>query len=119
ILFFFFSSRRRHTRWNCDWSSDVCSSDLKNLVVVEAPSHLYQYFRHRHHAGIGFCARRRAIINAAVGVNHPLVVMSGTVGQEASVEGLPHAFGGGEMTAGPAVAVMRTGVRRQRREQAE
>src|SRR6266481_8930090 len=25
---FFFSSRRRHTRWNCDWSSDVCSSDL-------------------------------------------------------------------------------------------
>src|SRR6267143_2637576 len=28
ICFFFFSSRRRHTRWNCDWSSDVCSSDL-------------------------------------------------------------------------------------------
>src|SRR6267143_5586253 len=27
--FFFFSSRRRHTRWNCDWSSDVCSSDLE------------------------------------------------------------------------------------------
>src|SRR5689334_24346849 len=25
---FFFSSRRRHTRLNCDWSSDVCSSDL-------------------------------------------------------------------------------------------
>src|SRR5438309_8314361 len=28
-FFFFFSSRRRHTRWNCDWSSDVCSSDLR------------------------------------------------------------------------------------------
>src|SRR5690625_7254274 len=28
ILFFFFSSRRRHTRWPRDWSSDVCSSDL-------------------------------------------------------------------------------------------
>src|SRR5689334_24052816 len=28
VFFFFFSSRRRHTRWNCDWSSDVCSSDL-------------------------------------------------------------------------------------------
>src|SRR5689334_24083394 len=27
-MYFFFSSRRRHTRWNCDWSSDVCSSDL-------------------------------------------------------------------------------------------
>src|SRR5690348_17453765 len=28
IIFFFFSSRRRHTRWTGDWSSDVCSSDL-------------------------------------------------------------------------------------------
>src|SRR5712692_11616277 len=28
MFFFFFSSRRRHTSWNCDWSSDVCSSDL-------------------------------------------------------------------------------------------
>src|SRR5215204_7701859 len=28
IFFFFFSSRRRHTRSLCDWSSDVCSSDL-------------------------------------------------------------------------------------------
>src|SRR3989475_8815988 len=26
--YFFFSSRRRHTRFDCDWSSDVCSSDL-------------------------------------------------------------------------------------------
>src|SRR5207253_4684977 len=28
IFLFFFSSRRRHTRWPRDWSSDVCSSDL-------------------------------------------------------------------------------------------
>src|SRR5260370_6006643 len=27
-IFFFFSSRRRHTRFKCDWSSNVCSSDL-------------------------------------------------------------------------------------------
>src|SRR2546430_6853288 len=27
-MFFFCSSRRRHTRFDCDWSSDVCSSDL-------------------------------------------------------------------------------------------
>src|SRR6266487_6225985 len=27
-VLFFFSSRRRHTRWTGDWSSDVCSSDL-------------------------------------------------------------------------------------------
>src|SRR5438309_3630698 len=31
---FFFSSRRRHTRWNCDWSSDVCSSDLERRAAA-------------------------------------------------------------------------------------
>src|SRR5690242_21616740 len=29
---FFFSSRRRHTRLTCDWSSDVCSSDLRSTI---------------------------------------------------------------------------------------
>src|SRR5438876_12102945 len=38
--FFFFSSRRRHTRWTGDWSSDVCSSDLylDELVFLFVPS---------------------------------------------------------------------------------
>src|SRR2546427_7503447 len=31
FFFFFFSSRRRHTRFDCDWSSDVCSSDLSPI----------------------------------------------------------------------------------------
>src|SRR5437870_9429230 len=31
---FFFSSRRRHTRWPRDWSSDVCSSDLAKFVIM-------------------------------------------------------------------------------------
>src|SRR5260370_581961 len=31
VSFFFFSSRRRHTRFKCDWSSDVCSSDLQGI----------------------------------------------------------------------------------------
>src|SRR5689334_14625257 len=34
LISFFFSSRRRHTRWNCDWSSDVCSSDLKLASMI-------------------------------------------------------------------------------------
>src|SRR6267142_2633576 len=33
MFFFFFSSRRRHTRLTCDWSSDVCSSDLTDLCL--------------------------------------------------------------------------------------
>src|SRR6266567_5304224 len=32
VCFFFFSSRRRHTCFDCDWSSDVCSSDLFRQV---------------------------------------------------------------------------------------
>src|SRR2546430_4131366 len=35
LLCFFFSSRRRHTRFDCDWSSDVCSSDLLASKVSE------------------------------------------------------------------------------------
>src|SRR5256885_8317551 len=33
ICFFFFSSRRRHTRLQGDWSSDVCSSDLESVFL--------------------------------------------------------------------------------------
>src|SRR3989475_2477148 len=38
VLFFFFSSRRRHTRFDCDWSSDVCSSDgeVQRVAVARA-----------------------------------------------------------------------------------
>src|SRR4051812_49780559 len=35
LIFFFFSSRRRHTRLTCDWSSDVCSSDLDTGEAVD------------------------------------------------------------------------------------
>src|SRR3712207_2905149 len=50
VVFFFFSSRRRHTRYWRDWSSDVCSSDLADFaarvrargltpgVMIEVPS---------------------------------------------------------------------------------
>src|SRR2546430_5111482 len=43
MFFFFFSSRRRHTRFDCDWSSDVCSSDLAearrrfDYIVLDTP----------------------------------------------------------------------------------
>src|SRR2546430_8881748 len=37
VLIFFFSSRRRHTRFDCDWSSDVCSSDLCSHQGRTAP----------------------------------------------------------------------------------
>src|SRR5260370_39889613 len=42
IFLFFFSSRRRHTRFKCDWSSDVCSSDLRTHVEIELGPDLFQ-----------------------------------------------------------------------------
>src|SRR2546430_2972479 len=37
FIVFFFSSRRRHTRFDCDWSSDVCSSDLSSGATKLIP----------------------------------------------------------------------------------
>src|SRR2546430_3912419 len=46
LCFFFFSSRRRHTRFDCDWSSDVCSSDLPfdgtGAVVLEPMGYRFE-----------------------------------------------------------------------------
>src|SRR5258705_8825009 len=45
--FFFFSSRRRHTRCLSDWSSDVCSSDLLETkdAVMKERTHAADYYR--------------------------------------------------------------------------
>src|SRR5256886_16338704 len=42
---FFFSSRRRHTRFDCDWSSDVCSSDLGTTGRGLGPTYEDKYGR--------------------------------------------------------------------------
>src|SRR5439155_4284646 len=47
-LTFFFSSRRRHTRWPRDWSSDVCSSDLRPIADR---GHALRLAEHLHHGG--------------------------------------------------------------------
>src|SRR5437764_12983221 len=40
VTLFFFSSRRRHTRYIGDWSSDVCSSDLCDRLAARLPEGL-------------------------------------------------------------------------------
>src|SRR5688572_30922706 len=52
FVFFFFSSRRRHTRFDCDWSSDVCSSDLIATVRATASER-----KERTATGKGVCYR--------------------------------------------------------------
>src|SRR5438876_12407366 len=53
-LGFFFSSRRRHTRWTGDWSSDVCSSDLRSRSTTIGPPTM------RPPAATGGAASRRS-----------------------------------------------------------
>src|SRR5688572_30912127 len=48
-FFFFFSSRRRHTRFDCDWSSDVCSSDLPARPPVQDAAQRRDGYRLRQH----------------------------------------------------------------------
>src|SRR6266571_7414393 len=67
-IFFFFSSRRRHTRLTCDWSSDVCSSDLAEalpaLLAVGAPERMRlsgQAWAAAAAAGVGLIARGRLL----------------------------------------------------------
>src|SRR2546426_6742187 len=60
VTFFFFSSRRRHTRLQGDWSSDVCSSDLLARDTDRHPYRegLYAGARRRP----AFCAAQRGIL---------------------------------------------------------
>src|SRR6266487_2000644 len=95
FAFFFFSSRRRHTRWTGDWSSDVCSSDLGCPSANRKSSHRaarsiwqqfgppgpslergYARFPRRHHGDVDFRqAPSRGTVGAgrahfALGVGH-------------------------------------------------
>src|SRR6266853_3360981 len=46
-FFFFFSSRRRHTRFDCDWSLDVCSSDLGGEFIINGAERVVVSQLHR------------------------------------------------------------------------
>src|SRR5439155_5075870 len=62
-MLFFFSSRRRHKRWPRDWSSDVCSSDLKAecpvIFVGPAADEDHRAFRFRQQGGGARSEERR------------------------------------------------------------
>src|SRR5260221_2368893 len=59
IFFFFFSSRRRHTRSLCDWSSDVCSSDL-----TPVPHRLEDTIRQAKNKDVLYCFLTKIMIDA-------------------------------------------------------
>src|SRR5205807_1684925 len=65
FIFFFFSSRRRHTRLQGDWSSDVCSSDLPDARELRPAGAHPDARRGRKPQCIGRCGRRSLRIGQA------------------------------------------------------
>src|SRR5690625_5616593 len=101
---FFFSSRRRHTRWPRDWSSDVCSSDL----------------RRSSHLRSGRTPARPAtgqLYRIADGVTHPGVLAHltrGKGGVRAHCDRVPH-HGDGQLVSTVGVVGGFTGDRKSTR----
>src|SRR5690606_40905022 len=60
--FFFFSSRRRHTRFSRDWSSDVCSSDL--LFAVRQQCHRPAALKIADNCPVSLAAPEREVVDA-------------------------------------------------------
>src|SRR2546427_8590675 len=87
FFFFFFSSRRRHTRFDCDWSSDVCSSDLAQrlleqyglrfsegygLTETAAPTHSNPFEHPKQQClGIPFMSTEARVIDPETGADVP------------------------------------------------
>src|SRR2546430_6461415 len=88
MSFFFFSSRRRHTRFDCDWSSDVCSSDL--LYYLGRYLFVYTQFLRSQNAlqaaydqcQAKFVKQRRSILTYLISANIILRSEERRVGKE-------------------------------------
>src|SRR5256886_12613174 len=66
VHLFFFSSRRRHTRFDCDWSSDVCSSDLVRKIFAYGFGDLLDEIAHWLILGVILAALVAVLLPASV-----------------------------------------------------
>src|SRR2546430_9678714 len=99
-MLFFFSSRRRHTRFDCDWSSDVCSSDLttsKGMTHFLGQVHGLFSDGTNVYAGGDFTEAGKVIVNGFAQWNRTNWSALGSVvnGQQPAVTAGAFFFGGG------------------------
>src|SRR5690242_16617485 len=81
-LFFFFSRRRRHTRLTCDWSSDVCSSDLTGTLsstVAESKTVSATI------GGVGITQTATVVVNPGAPANLNFVIQPASAASGASI----------------------------------
>src|SRR5688572_33325630 len=96
-MLFFFSSRRRHTRFDCDWSSDVCSSDLslptsQRCIQSAPPAPLLSLAAPttgRRSPPASLAPRRSASVPAVATLQRPDRSEERRVGKEGSSSGWP------------------------------
>src|SRR5262249_56572136 len=98
LQFFFFSSRRRHTRLVSDWSSDVCSSDLRqDQRGGEQPALTPWPLRQGDDLGtFVFRQRRRGQPGAQIGRNVGLELLERSEERRVGKEGRARGWGGRE-----------------------
>src|SRR5207249_9600649 len=103
--FFFFSSRRRHTRSKRDWSSDVCSSDLSsNLTLVvnlTSPNGRYDSLYLRNYAVLNI----RDVLARLPGMGDVQVFGGGDYSMRVWLD--PQKLAARNLTAGDVVAAIR------------
>src|SRR5215211_5900586 len=91
FFFFFFSSRRRHTRSLCDWSSDVCSSDLCRGALSEVSETATDSGRENGAGTTGKLLEIKGVVIDAV--------FPGQLPEIYSALRIPRADGGGDLIA--------------------
>src|SRR5690625_6787345 len=85
MMCFFFSSRRRHTRWPRDWSSDVCSSDLQHplkaeeRIIHEKESTRYRTSAHPVAIGDNVCIGGNTVIFPGITIWVNVTIGAGSV----------------------------------------
>ena len=87
---------------------------IQNLFVFKVAPHLHQGLRDRNHAGVCLGRRRRPVINVAIGVDDPLIVVTRALRWRTPVERFPHPLRTGKALTSPGFTVMstRAGMRR-------
>src|SRR2546430_13824008 len=87
LSLFFFSSRRRHTRFDCDWSSDVCSSDLDIQSIFQVVIRTLE-----EHLPVDFCCiclydpAENCLIVTSVGLHSQALSMELAMTAQARIE---------------------------------
>src|SRR5215475_10149800 len=84
----------------------VClDGGLQNLVVVETPPHFDLQLRNRHYTGVGLGGTGSPEVDASIGFDSALVVVTSALLGRTSSKGLARALGPGKLVARPSIAV--------------